>query len=208
MIYSYSYKSSEKEKMEEYLNLLPNDLDSMNSLIDRFLNDGIRISKSNFETIEDLFSLEQFKRSENKRAQLDLAFYSTSIGYFKRSCFIISTLLVWFDLIFLSTICFFQKFGMIETQQSFLVTTYKFSIALLVFGVIILAVFLVILKERMKIINLMKKDIELKGNDIINFRNIKTILFSHRDHDHSRFIYVFLSQYNEILKSDLQLINF
>ena len=74
MIYSYSYKSSEKEKMEEYLNLLPNDLDSMNSLIDRFLNDGIRISKSNFETIEDLFSLEQFKRSENKRAQLDLVF--------------------------------------------------------------------------------------------------------------------------------------
>lgn len=208
MIYSYSYKSSEKEKMEEYLNLLPNDLDSMNSLIDRFLNDGIRISKSNFETIEDLFSLEQFKRSENKRAQLDLAFYSTSIGYFKRSCFIISALLVWFDLIFLSTIWFFQKFGMIETQQSFLVTTYKFSIALLVFGGIILAVFLAILKERMKIINLMKKDIELKGNDIINFRNIKTILFSHRDHDHSRFIYVFLSQYNEILKSDLQLINF
>lgn len=208
MIYSYSYKSSEKEKMEEYLNLLPNDLDSMNSLIDRFLNDGIRISKSNFETIEDLFSLEQFKRSENKRAQLDLAFYSTSIGYFKRSCFIISALLVWFDLIFLSTIWFFQKFGMIETQQSFLVTTYKFSIALLVFGGIILAVFLAILKERMKIINLMKKDIELKGNDIINFRNIKAILFSHRDQDHSRFIYVFLSQYNEILKSDLQLINF
>lgn len=203
MIYSYSYKSSEKEKMEEYLNLLPNDLDSMNSLIDRFLNDGIRISKSNFETIEDLFSLEQFKRSENKRAQLDLAFYSTSIGYFKRSCFIISALLVWFDLIFLSTIWFFQKFGMIETQQSFLVTTYKFSIALLVFGGIILAVFLAILKERMKIINLMKKDIELKGNDIINFRNIKAILFSHRDQDHSRFIYVFLSQYNEILKSDL-----
>ena len=208
MIYSYSYKSSEKEKMEEYLNLLLNDLDSMNSLIDRFLNDGIRISKSNFETIEDLFSLEQFKRSENKRAQLDLAFYSTSIGYFKRSCFIISALLVWFDLIFLSTIWFFQKFGMIETQQSFLVTTYKFSIALLVFGGIILAVFLAILKERMKIINLMKKDIELKGNDIINFRNIKAILFSHRDQDHSRFIYVFLSQYNEILKSDLQLINF
>lgn len=127
--------------MEEYLNLLPNNLDSMNSLIDRFLNDGIRISKSNFETIEDLFSLEQFQRSKNKRAQLDLAFYSTSIGYFKRSCFIISTLLVWFDLIFLSTIWFFQKFGMIETQQSFLVTTYKFSIALLVFGGIILAVF-------------------------------------------------------------------
>lgn len=128
MIYSYSYKSSEKEKMEEYLNLLPNNLNSMNSLIDRFLNDGIRISKSNFETIEDLFSLEQFKRSENKRAQLDLAFYITSIGYFKRSVFIISTLIIWFELIFLSCVWFFQKFGMIETHQNFLITSYKFSI--------------------------------------------------------------------------------
>ena len=97
---------------------------------------------------------------------------------------------------------------MIETQQSFLVTTYKISIALLIFGGIIIAILLIILKERLKIINLIKKDIELKGNDIINFRNIKAILFSHRDHDHSRFIYVFLSQYNKILKSDLQLINF
>lgn len=49
MIYSYSYKSSEKEKMEEYLNLLPNDLDSMNSLIDRFLNGSIiDVQKSMF----------------------------------------------------------------------------------------------------------------------------------------------------------------
>lgn len=208
MIYSYSYKSSEKEKMEEYLNLLPNNLNSMNSLIDRFLNDGIRISKSNFETIEDLFSLEQFKRSENKRAQLDLAFYITSIGYFKRSVFIISTLIIWFELIFLSCVWFFQKFGMIETQQSFLVTTYKISIALLIFGGIIIAVLLVILKERLKIINLIKKDIKAKGNNIINFSNIKVLLLNHTDNDHSRFVYAFLSQYNKILKSDLQLINF
>ena len=114
MIYSYSYKSSETEKLKEYLNLLPNNLDSMNSLIDRFFNDGIRISKSNFETIEDLFSLEQFKRSENKRAQLDLVFYSTSIGYFKRSVFIISTLIIWFELIFLSCVWFFQRFGVLD----------------------------------------------------------------------------------------------
>ena len=31
---------------------------------------------------------------------------------------------------------------------------------------------------------------------------------SHTDNDHSRFVYAFLSQYNKILKSDLQLINF
>lgn len=208
MIYSYSYKSSEKEKMEEYLNLLPNNLDSMNSLINRFLNDGIRISKSNFETIEDLYSLEQFKRSENKRAQLDLVFYSTSIEYFKRSVFIISTLILWFELIFLSCVWFFQRFGVLDTKQSFLVTTYKISIALLIFGGIIIAVLLIILKERLKIINLIKKDIKAKGNNIINFRNIKVLLLSHTDNDHSRFVYAFLSQYNEILKSDLQLINF
>lgn len=49
MIYSCSYKSSEKEKMEEYLNLLQNDLDSMNSLINRFLNGSIiDVQKSMF----------------------------------------------------------------------------------------------------------------------------------------------------------------
>lgn len=206
MIYSYSYKSSETEKLKEYLNLLPNNLDSMNSLIDRFFNDGIRISKSNFETIEDLFSLEQFKRSENKRAQLDLVFYSTSIGYFKRSVFIISTLILWFELIFLSCVWFFQRFGVLDTKQSFLVTTYKISAVLLVFGVILTSIFFVILRERLKIINLMKKDIDSKENNIINFGYMKVLLFNHTDH--SRFSYSFLHQYNEILKSDLQLINF
>ena len=97
---------------------------------------------------------------------------------------------------------------MIETQQSFLVTTYKISIALLIFGGIIIAVLLVILKERLKIINLIKKDIKAKDNNIINFSNIKVLLLNHTDNDHSRFVYAFLSQYNKILKSDLQLINF
>lgn len=206
MIYSYSYKSSEKEKMEEYLNLLPNDLDSMNSLIDRFLNDGIRISKSNFETIEDLFSLEQFKRSENKRAQLDLAFYTTSVGYFNRVSFITLTLLVWFELMFLAFTWLFERFGALDTQQSLLVTAFKLSIALLVFGGLIMAVMLVILRERLKIINAMKKDIDSKGNNIINFRNVRILLSSYKEH--SRFTFAFLNQYNKILEADLQLINF
>nr|DAX73391.1 MAG TPA: hypothetical protein [Caudoviricetes sp.] len=211
MIYSYSYKSSEKEKMEEYLNLLPNDLDSMNSLIDRFLNDGIRISKSNFETIEDLYSLEQFKRSENKRAQLDLVFYTTSVGYFKRVTLITLTMLIWSELMFLSLTWLFERFDILlgarDTQQVSWVTIFiKLSIVMLVFWGLIIAVMLVILRERLKIINAMKKDVDSKGNNIINFRNIKIILFSHTDHN--RFTFVFLSQYNKILESDLQLINF
>ena len=211
MIYSYSYKSSEKEKMEEYLNLLPNDLDSMNSLIDRFLNDGIRISKSNFETIEDLFSLEQFKRSENKRAQLDLAFYTTSVGYFKRVTLITLTMLIWSELMFLSLTWLFERFDILlgarDAQQVSWVTIFiKLSIVMLVFWSLIIAVMLVILRERLKIINAMKKDVDSKGNNIINFRNIKIILLSHTDHN--RFTFVFLSQYNKILESDLQLINF
>lgn len=211
MIYSYSYKSSEKEKMEEYLNLLPNDLDSMNSLIDRFLNDGIRISKSNFETIEDLFSLEQFKRSENKRAQLDLAFYTTSVGYFKRVTLITLTMLIWSELMFLSLTWLFERFDILlgarDAQQVSWVTIFiKLSIVMLVFWSLIIAVMLVILRERLKIINAMKKDVDSKGNNIINFRNIKIILLSYTDHN--RFTFVFLSQYNKILESDLQLINF
>jgi len=211
MIYSYSYKSSEKEKMEEYLNLLPNDLDSMNSLIDRFLNDGIRISKSNFETIEDLFSLEQFKRSENKRAQLDLAFYTTSVGYFKRVTLITLTMLIWSELMFLSLTWLFERFDILlgarDAQQVSWVTIFiKLSIVMLVFWSLIIAVMLVILRERLKIINAMKKDVDSKGNNIINFRNIKIILLSHTDHN--RFTFVFLSQYNKFLESDLQLINF
>lgn len=211
MIYSYSYKSSEKEKMEEYLNLLPNDLDSMNSLIDRFLNNGILISKSNFETIEDLFSLEQFKRSENKRAQLDLVFYTTSVGYFKRVTLITLTMLIWSELMFLSLTWLFERFDILlgarDTQQVSWVTIFlKLSIVMLVFGSLIIAVMLVILRERLKIINAMKKDIDSKGNNIINFGYIKGLLFSHTDHN--RFTFVFLSQYNKILESDLQLINF
>ncbi len=103
--------------MEEYLNLLPNDLDSMNSLIDRFLNDGIRISKSNFETIEDLYSLEQFKRSENKRAQLDLVFYTTSVGYFKRVTLITLTMLIWSELMFLSLTWLFERFATLASSK-------------------------------------------------------------------------------------------
>ena len=115
-------------------------------------------------------------------------------------------MIIWFELIFLSCVWFFQRFGVLDTKQSLLVTTYKISAVLLVFGVILTSIFLVILRERLKIINLMKKDIDSKGNNIINFGYMKVLLFNHTDH--SRFSYSFLHQYNEILKSDLQLINF
>lgn len=120
-------------------------------------------------------------------------------------------MLIWSELMFLSLTWLFERFDILlgarDAQQVSWVTIFiKLSIVMLVFWSLIIAVMLVILRERLKIINAMKKDVDSKGNNIINFRNIKIILLSHTDHN--RFTFVFLSQYNKILESDLQLINF
>jgi len=105
-------------------------------------------------------------------------------------------MLIWSELMFLSLTWIFERFDILlgarDTQQVSWVTIFiKLSIVMLVFWSLIIAVMLVILRERLKIINAMKKDVDSKGNNIINFRNIKIILFSHTDHN--RFTFVFLS---------------
>ena len=85
MVYQLTYESDESIMLKNYLDALPNDWDSMETLFDQFITDGEVITQYSFQECEDLYSLELFKRNKNSKAKVDWAIYYMTILDFKSS---------------------------------------------------------------------------------------------------------------------------
>lgn len=85
MIYQLTYESDESVMLENYLDSLPNDWDSMESLFDQFITNGEIVNLYSFYECEDLYSLELFKRNKNSQAKIDWAVYYMTVLDFKSS---------------------------------------------------------------------------------------------------------------------------
>lgn len=85
MIYQLTYESDESVMLENYLDSLPNDWDSMESLFDQFITNGEVVNRYSFQECEDLYSLELFKRNKNSQAKVDWAVYYMTVLDFKSS---------------------------------------------------------------------------------------------------------------------------
>ena len=85
MIYQLTYENDESVMLENYLDSLPNDWDSMESLFDKFITNGEIVNQYSFQECEDLYSLELFKRNKNSKAKVDWAVYYMTILDFKSS---------------------------------------------------------------------------------------------------------------------------
>lgn len=85
MIYQLTYESDESVMLKNYLDSLPNDWDSMESLFDQFITNGEVVSRYSFQECEDLYSLELFKRNKNSQAKVDWAVYYMTVLDFKSS---------------------------------------------------------------------------------------------------------------------------
>lgn len=85
MIYQLTYESDESVMLENYLDSLPNDWDSMESLFDQFIANGEIVNLYSFYECEDLYSLELFKRNKNSQAKVDWAVYYMTVLDFKSS---------------------------------------------------------------------------------------------------------------------------
>lgn len=85
MVYQLTYESDESIMLKNYLDALPNDWDSMETLFDQFITDGEVITQYSFQECEDLYSLELFKRNKNSKAKVDWAIYYMTVLDFKSS---------------------------------------------------------------------------------------------------------------------------
>ena len=85
MIYQLTYESDESVMLENYLDSLPNDWDSMESLFDQFITNGEIVNLYSFYECEDFYSLELFKRNKNSQAKIDWAVYYMTVLDFKSS---------------------------------------------------------------------------------------------------------------------------
>lgn len=85
MIYQLTYESDESVLLRNYLDSLPNDWDSMESLFEQFIINGEVINRYSFQEYEDLYSLELFKRNKNSQEKVDWAVYYMTVLDFKSS---------------------------------------------------------------------------------------------------------------------------
>ena len=83
MVYASVEGETESTKLDNYLKLLPENWESLNSLFNNFLNKGREIALSELKAQKDLFSLEQFKNNNNLKEKINLTFYSMTVSSFK-----------------------------------------------------------------------------------------------------------------------------
>ena len=83
MVYASVEGETESTKLDNYLKLLPENWESLNSLFNNFLNKGREIALSELKAQKDLFSLEQFKNNNNLKEKINLSFYSMTVSSFK-----------------------------------------------------------------------------------------------------------------------------
>lgn len=87
MIYQLTYESDESVLLRNYLDSLPNDWDSIESLFEQFITNGEVVNRYSFQEYEDLYSLELFKRNKNSQAKVDWAVYYMTVLDFKSSVY-------------------------------------------------------------------------------------------------------------------------
>lgn len=85
MIYQLTYESDESVLLKNYLNSIPDDWNSMESLFEEFITSGEIVNRYSFYECEDLYSLELFKRNKNSLAKVDWAVYYMTVLDFKSS---------------------------------------------------------------------------------------------------------------------------
>lgn len=83
MVYASVEGETESTKLDNYLKLLPENWESLNSLFNNFLNKGREIALSELKAKKDLYSLEQFKNNNNLKEKINLSFYSMTVLSFK-----------------------------------------------------------------------------------------------------------------------------
>lgn len=83
MIYASVDGETESIKLDNYLKLLPERWESLNSLFDEFLDKGKEITLSELLVKKDLYSLEQFKSNKNLKEKINWSFYFMTVLSFK-----------------------------------------------------------------------------------------------------------------------------
>lgn len=87
MIYASVDGGIESIKLDNYLKLLPDRWEYLDSLFYEFLNKGKEITLSEFISQKDLYSLEQFKSNKNLKEKINWSFYSMTVLSFKDSLY-------------------------------------------------------------------------------------------------------------------------